>query len=46
MKRELDKNENEKSSIAILLKKIISYEKVIIPRLKVFEQIVASPPEQ
>ena len=46
MKREIDKNEGEKVSMVILLKRIISYEKIIIPRLEIFEQIVASPPEQ
>ena len=46
MKREIDKNEGEKLSMVILLKRVISYEKIIIPRLEIFEQIVASPPEQ
>jgi hypothetical protein len=29
----------------ILLKKIISNEKIVIPRLEIFEQIYASPQE-
>ena len=45
MKREMLKNDND-TPIVILLKRIISYEKIIVPRLEVFEQIVASPPEQ
>ena len=45
MKRELLKNDND-TPIVILLKRIISYEKIIVPRLEVFEQIVATPPEQ
>jgi len=31
--------------IVILLKKIISNEKIVIPRLEVFESIYASPKE-
>ena len=45
MKRELSKNDND-TPIVILLKRIISYEKLIVPRLEVFEQIAASPLEQ
>lgn len=46
MKRELSRKENENISVLILLKKIISNEKIIVPRLDVFEQIFPSPAEQ
>ena len=35
--KELSKNENKIISIAMILQKIISNEKLVIPRLKVFE---------
>ncbi len=40
--RELIKKENKNISILILLKKIISNEKLVIPRLKIFEEIAPS----
>ena len=40
--RELIKSENKNISILILLKKIISNEKLVIPRLKIFEKIAPS----
>ena len=40
--RELNKYENKNISILLLLKKIISNEKVIVPRLKIFEEISPS----
>ena len=43
MKRELLKPENATVPIIILVKRIISNEKIVIPRLDVFERICASP---
>jgi len=40
--RELIKSENKNISILIILKKIISNEKLVIPRLKIFEKIAPS----
>ena len=45
MKRELLKPENATVPIIILVKRIISNEKIVIPRLDVFERICASPCE-
>lgn len=45
-KRELAKPENKLTPMIIILKKIISNEKIITPRLDVFEKIFPSPPEQ
>ena len=45
MKRELLKPENAMVPIIILCKRIISNEKIVIPRLDVFERICASPCE-
>jgi hypothetical protein len=39
------KKENILVSMVIILKKVISYEKLIIPRLKVFEGICPSSNE-
>jgi hypothetical protein len=38
----MNKKENSFLPILIILKKIISFEKLIIPRLKVFEEICPS----
>jgi hypothetical protein len=42
LQRELTKYENKNVSILLLLKKIISNEKLIVPRLKIFEEISPS----
>ena len=39
MKKELSKKENVLLSTVVILQKIISNEKLVIPRLKVFEDI-------
>ena len=39
MKKELSKKENVFLSTVVILQKIISNEKLVIPRLKVFEDI-------
>ena len=41
----MTKKENIFLSILIILKKIISFEKLVIPRLKVFEDICPSSNE-
>ena len=45
MERELRKPENVLVPILILFKRVISNEKIIIPRLDIFEQIYPSPQE-
>lgn len=40
--KEFSKGENDSLPILIILKKIISNEKLIVPRLKVFEEIAPS----
>ena len=42
MNKEMSKKENIFLSVLIILKKIISFEKLVIPRLKVFEDICPS----
>ena len=42
MNKEMKKKENSFLSVLIMIKKIISFEKLIIPRLKVFEEICPS----
>jgi len=38
----MSKKENSFLPVLIIIKKVISYEKLIIPRLKVFEEICPS----
>jgi hypothetical protein len=42
LKKEMSKKENNFLPVLIIIKKIISFEKLIIPRLKVFEEICPS----
>jgi hypothetical protein len=42
MNKEMSKKENIFLSVLIILKKVISFEKLVIPRLKVFEDICPS----
>jgi hypothetical protein len=42
LQKEMSKKENLFLPIINILKKIISYEKFVIPRLKVFEEICPS----
>jgi hypothetical protein len=41
----MSKKENMLLPLSIIVKKIISYEKIVIPRLKVFEEICSSSNE-
>ena len=45
LKKEMVKRENILVPMIILLKKVISFEKLVIPRLKVFEEICPSSNE-
>ena len=42
LNKEFSKKENDLVPILIIIKKIISYEKIVIPRLKVFKEICPS----
>jgi hypothetical protein len=42
IQKEMSKKENILLPIIIIIKKIISFEKLVIPRLKVFEEICPS----
>jgi hypothetical protein len=45
IKKEMGKKENMLIPLSVLVKKIISYEKLVIPRLKIFEEICISSNE-
>ena len=45
IKKEMGKKENMLIPLSVLVKKIISYEKFVVPRLKIFEEICISSNE-
>ena len=45
IKKEMLKKENILVPMVIILKKVISFEKLVIPRLKIFEEICPSSGE-